>query len=321
MNGIYEKIEKWIPSKSDKVNIHSMLLNIYTYSLGIDFSSALDQFRDRIAKIDYDFKDNATSSGAICFFGAVIMSLLQLGYINNIDELFTFSSCYILLDHYIDDDTISSKEKYITINKINDFVETRDTTIDSPLIQAVADRYVNMVTKIPSAEQHLKNLFNAETKTMLMQKSDKLSREEYLHICEWKGGLTCIGIQALLELEITEEEYTLGSLIQMFDDILDIEDDLALGINTIATYDYKTTGCLDELLIYAVDKTESMDRKYNFFKPILYLGLVLGVHTNRDKYSSEMIEIMDNFIHYTPGTTKDEIMNWFQHKIEPHMNK
>ena len=327
MDLISEKIEKWIPSKLDQTNINNLLLKIYTFSLGIDFSPVICQFNNRIKEINYNFLPGSTSSGAICFFGSIIMSLLQVGRINNIEELFTFSSCYILTDHYLDDDTISMNDKIDTIKKITKFIgdnkpqtvkpqTVKSQTIDSPIIQAVADKYIKMITNIPNSNHYLKELFRAEVKTMHLQTQNNLSRDEYLYICEWKGGLTCNAIQSLIGLEITDTEYILGACIQLVDDMLDINDDIKLKINSIATYDYRKDGKLDKLLIYTVNRIDNMNRKYNFFKPILLLGLILAVHTNRDKYSSEMLNIIEPYVHYDHETTKDELFGWFQHKIE-----
>ena len=320
MNSIYDKIQIWIPSKSDETNINSLLLKLYTFTLGVDFSPVINQFQERIKDVKYDFAEGETSSGAICFFGSIIMSLLQLGYINNMDELFTLSSCYILTDHYLDDDTISMEKKISTIKQINKFINntSEDETIDSPIIQAVADKYISMVTRLPESEPHLKELFHAEVKTMYLQTNDNLDRDKYLEICEWKGGLTCNAIQALLGLEITDAEYTLGACIQLVDDMLDINDDISLKINSIATHDYKEDGNLDKLMVYTVNRIFNMDRRYNFFKPILLLGMILAIHTNRDKYSEEAIKTIEPFIHYNPATTKDGLFKWFQYKLEPH---
>lgn len=334
MNLIHDKIKKWIPTKSDTTSFNNFLLKLYTLCLGIDFSPGIKQFTQRISKIKYDFTSAAYSSGAVCFYFSMIMSLLQLGYINNIDQLFTFSSCYILIDHFLDDETIPMEIKIKNIKQINEFIGsvTSDTTnfntnsnnitkIDSPIIQAVGDKYIEMVTQLPGTTKHLKELFHAEVKTMYLQTHDNLDRKTYLDICEWKGGLTCTAIQSLLGLEITEAEYKLGSSIQLIDDMLDINDDIKSKINTIATHDYKKYGNLDELLIYTIEQIDAIDNKYNFYKPILFLELVLAVHTHRDKYTTTMIELIEPFIHYSPEMTKDGIFKWFQDKLAPHFNK
>lgn len=317
---IYFKIRKWLPSKTES-HVNSLLLEIYCFSLNIDFSSALNQFRHRIKEIKYNFVEGGTSSGAICFFGAIIMSLLQTGCIKNMDELFTFSSCYILTDHYLDDDTISLAAKKEAIRQISSFINLDPgKDIDHEIIRTVSERYQRMVSKIPGSVDHLKKLFQAEVESMYLQSQADLTRDQYLSICERKGGLTCVAIQSLLELEISPAEDVLGQNIQLTDDLLDIEDDIKAGIHTIATHDLRTEGNLDKLLIYTIDKIDEMSSRYNFFKPVLFLGLLLAVHVNRDKYSSAMLETIQPFIHYSPTTTKEGIIKWFQYKLEPHLN-
>lgn len=318
MNIISSKIQKWVPAKNG-TNSNNLLSEIYYFSLRVDFSSALNHFRNRIKEIKYNFVDGATSSGAVCFFGSIIMSLLQLGYVKNIDELFTFSSCYILLDHYLDDDTISLADKKEAIKQISSFINGNTSENNHEIIRTVAERYQRMVTKIPTAVEHLKALFQIEVESMHLQSNPNLTREQYLSICERKGGLTCVAIQALLELEVSSTDKILGEIIQICDDTADIEDDIAANIHTIATHDFKTKGNLDDLLIYCVDKIDELDNKYNFFKPILLLGLIFAVHINQDKYTPQMLEIIEPFIHYNPGTTKEKIVKWFQHKLVPHL--
>ena len=319
MNSVHEKIQKWIPCKLVKIDVKNISLKIYTFLLGIDFSSTVNGFHNRIDDIKYNFVNGATESGALCFYGSIIMSLLQLGYINNIESLFTFSSCYILIDHYLDDNTITMIEKTKTILQINEFINNINSNnninnnFDNPILQAIADKYIEMVT--PNTEIHLKNLFHSEVKTMYLQTQDNLDRDTYLNISEWKGGLSCNAIQSLLELEITDAEYTLGACIQLTDDILDVEDDMRLGINTIATHDYRTYGNLDKIILYTINRIDNMSQKYNFFKPILFLELIFAIHTNRDKVSPEMINIIEPFIYFNPSTTKEELVKWINSKL------
>ncbi len=285
MDSIYEKIHKWIPSKLDEKTNDKIISAFYTFLLGINFSPLVNNFNDRIKEINYDFVDGAKESGALCFFGSIIMSLLQLGYINNIDNLFTFSSCYILIDHYIDDDTIEMKDKINTIKQLNSFIKLKTSVSNNPIIQAISDKYIEMITLLPKSEPYLKDLFDIEIKTMLLQTKDNLTRDEYLEICESKGGITCLAIQSLLELKITDDEYNLGACIQLVDDILDIDDDIKTRINTIATYDYKKYNNIDNLIVYTINRIDNMSSKYNMFKIILIIELILAVHINRDKIS------------------------------------
>ena len=325
MDSLYEKINRWIPSKSDDTESRSQLIQLYKLGLATDFSPIFRQFGNRIQDLKYNFLQSVIASGAMCFFASLVMSICQLGYINNIGELFTFAACYILTDHYLDDNKILMEEKMNTIRQINKFIDTvsstdniisdNDITIDSPIIRVVAKNYEKMVTKIPNSEHHLREVFHAEVKTMYLQTHSELDRNTYLDICEWKGGLFSNAIQAILGLEITQAEYDLGSCIQLVDDIMDIEDDMSLGINTIATHDYHTYGNLDKLVLYMVNKVDKLDQKYTFFKPILYIGFTFAVHNNRDKYSNEMVELMENFIYFKPTTNKKNMIVWLKDNI------
>ena len=326
MDSLYEKINRWIPSKSDDTESRSQLIQLYKLGLATDFSPIFRQFGNRIQDMKYDFLQSAITSGAMCFFASLVMSICQLGYINNIDELFTFAACYILTDHYLDDNKILMVEKVNTIRQINKFIDavgpvknsisfSDNIRINSPIIRVVAKNYVNMVTNIPNSEQHLREVFHAEVKTMYLQTHSELDRNTYLEICEWKGGLFCNAIQAILGLDITLAEYDLGACIQLVDDIMDIEDDIKLGINTIATHDYRTYGNLDKLVVYMVNRIDKLDRKYTAFKTILYIGFTLAVHNNREKYSSKMLELMENFIYFKPTTTKKNMIVWLKDKI------
>ncbi len=314
MELIHEKLEKWIPSKNKQPETDNILFKFYSFAAGIDFSPIIKKFKERIDKINYKFAYGAKASGAVCFFGSSLMSLVQLGYIKNVDKLLTFSSCYMLIDHYLDDDTISMKDKTRTISQINKFIEGNYNKTDNTIIKLVADKYIEMES--PKTSVHLKNLFKAEVKTMRLQTKANLNRETYLQICEIKGGLTCNAIQSLIGLDITGDEYILGSCIQLVDDILDIDDDISLNINTIATHDYRKLGNLDNILVYTINKIDNMNNKYNLFKPILYLGLMMAIHTNTDKFSDEMIEIISPFIHYESSSDKDTFIELIRNKID-----
>lgn len=302
MNLVRDKIRKWIPSKSDDNKLKYDMIKLYTLFSSTDLSPLFNHFSNRVNKIKYDFMDSAITSGAMCFFGSLTMSICQLGYINNIEELFTFTACYILTDHYLDDNTVMLSDKRKTIEQINDFVnkvgngDNKDHEIDNHIISVVADNYINLITKIPSSEKYLREMFQAEVKTMYLQRQRDLDRNTYLEICEWKGGLFTNAIQSILELEVTQSDYDLGSCIQLIDDILDVNDDIYLGINTIVTHDYETYGNLDKILIYTIERIDKLDNKYNIFKIILAWGFTLAVHNNREKYTNEMVNMMDDFI-------------------------
>ena len=182
MDETYRKIGRWIPSKYGNVRDRNSLLYLYSMTLGIDFSPLFRQYNQRIQKLEYDFMESVIASGAMCFFGSILMSLCQIGYVKNIEDLFTFAACYILTDHYIDDNTISPKDKKNTIKDITMFLEDTNNInlIRNKTMRDVASKYITMIEKTPESHEHLKRMFEVEIETMYLQATDNLSREKYL---------------------------------------------------------------------------------------------------------------------------------------------
>lgn len=317
MDTIKTKIEKWVPSKLNNNSLYFKCLSLYYRFSNTDFSPIFNSFSNRLYRLKYPFISSAITSGAMCFFGCITMSMCQLGYINNVDELFTFTACYILTDHYIDDITISDIKKQETINEIRNFINTpSNINIKSPLIKSISEHYINLINKLPNTTEYLKNIYKAEIETHKLQSNQGLNRETYLHLSEWKGGLFTNTIQSILELEITSAEYDLGACIQLVDDLLDVNDDISLNINTIVTYDYKTCDNLDGIFNYILDKIDNLDQKYNIFKLILTWGCVFAIHDNKEKYSNCIVELVEKeFNYFDENTTKKDIGKWMLDKL------
>ena len=312
MDSLVSKLETWIPSKISETsksgtNFNRSLVSMYTLNLPILFSPIIREFRKRIKTVTYQFRKGSLVAGAACFVSCCVLSMAQKGYIKNIDALFTFALCYILTDHYLDDNNISKDQKKETVKQLNKFINDpspRQTSNENEIVQAVGSRYTDMINKIPSCSEHLKIIYNYELESTALQYKNNLNRQEYLTIAEKKGGLTFLAIQSLLEMEITNEEYKVGACIQLVDDLLDINEDIRDGINTIATHDLITNNNLDKLLIYTVKSICELNRVYNVFKVLLLPLLMFAVHTNKKMYSCEIIQILLPFIHFDESFNK-----------------
>jgi hypothetical protein len=317
-NGMVEKISRWIPSKSDLKGVDDFLSGLYNFIDNANITPVFDTFNKKINKINYDFVPGSKESGAICFFGSVIMSLLQVGHIRNMESLFTFASCYILIDHYIDNDEISMIDKLQTIQQIQTFItdNKNDTGIgDNEILNVISSKYIDMVNNVPNASPYLVRLFNIEITTMLLQKRSDLSWEKYIEISESKGGLTTQAIQALLDLPVTNSEYILGSGIQCSDDLMDITDDIGEKINTFVTHDYTVNGNIDSSVLHTINTIDKIDNKYSIFKILLMLEVTLAVTIHKDKISEKLWDVMKDYIYFNPNVSKDKIMKWLHNKI------
>lgn len=303
-------ISKWLPV--NYIHTDNDINNFLKDTLDMDFSPYLDAFMERIDAVDYEFNDNSLVSGFVCFIGSVLMSLLQQGSVDKLDDLFTFSSCYMLMDHYLDDKDIDKKEKSKLIADIASLMVLKDESkISSPIIKLVAKKYLSMIKNNPQAKKQFNHLFKAEVKCFKLQSKDNLSEKEYMRIAEWKGGATCTTIQSLLELPITNHELLLGAVIQLVDDMIDLDEDLESGIHTIATFHIKEYESLEPLFIQTIRRIGEMSCKYNFFKPILVLGAMFGIYNHSEWVSDDILIAIDPYIPYKPTTTKEKMKSRF----------
>lgn len=282
---------------------------IYTCLKRSDLSSFKNAFMERVKDLNYEFTPDVLSSGAVCFFGSILMSLTQLGYIKNIEELFTLASLYMILDNYIDDINISDLEKEHIIDEIKKVIKDPNIDINfikKPIVRQISKRYISLVNKIPSAEPHLKSLFKSEIKSMYLQKNNDLDILEYYKLSEEKGGLTCCAIQSILGLEITEEEYKLGACIQLVDNILDLEDDLHDSINTEVSHYVQNFGCLNNVFTYTMSKIYNMKEKYNIMKPVLIISLIFGMNIHKEYVTPKLLKLLKPFM-WLENISKDQI--------------
>jgi len=308
-----DKIEKicetWLFKKNEN---NATLDEFYEKVKNIDFSGPIKAFTSRLSEIDCEFSKSEQVSGSICFYGGVFTSLLNYGYIENIEGLFTFALCYMLIDHFLDDKNISDEEKNESMRDIYLFIMNGEKT-DNKLLNAGSDRYLKLIQENPKTKEYFIKLFKSELRGVNIQKNKNLDREIYLEIAEEKGGLTAAVIGSIIGLEDIEESMKLGALIQLTDDYLDIGDDTALEIYTLARYDLDN-GNLDEYVIYTIKKIGELSNVYNFFKPILLLGIILGVN-DTGNISEELNSILQKYNLFNENTSKDFLTEWFHYRL------
>ena len=108
MNEIEKICDTWSFKKKEN---NTTLDELYSKIKNIDFSGPIKAFTSRLSEIDCEFSKSEEVSGSICFYGGVFTSLMYYGYIENIEGLFTFALCYMLIDHFLDDKNITDEEK------------------------------------------------------------------------------------------------------------------------------------------------------------------------------------------------------------------
>jgi hypothetical protein len=300
--------------------------NIYEKIKEIDFTPLILSFTSRLETIPCSFSKSEQVSGSICFFGGIFTSLQNYGYIREIEGLFTFAACYMLIDHFLDNNEISSIEKNQTMREIYNFIHEEDLKKENKgnikgknkIINAVADRYLDLIKRVPECKKHIIQLFDSELKGVEIQKNKNLKREDYQKIAHEKGGWTSACIASIIGLSVEGDNFNLGSIIQLVDDLIDIKDDTNLEIYTLVRYDYDR-GYLDNYIFETIEKINEISPLYNFFRIILLSGITLGVRDNPGCVSPPLEQILS---HYTPFTTsKEEITEWFHRRLYEYIDE
>jgi hypothetical protein len=308
MSDCIEKIfQKWLFSEKQ----HKSLEEIYLGISQIDFSGLINAFVKRLSEINYSFTKSEQVSGAICFYGSVFVSLLNTGKIEQIEHLFTFALCYMLVDHFLDDKNNTEKTKLEIMEELQKFIQNGEVGENS-LIQAAGKRYQELINDIPEVKKEILNLFDAEWKGHQISKSKSHSRDIYKEIALKKGSGTARVIACIIGLELEPNDH-LGALIQLVDDCLDVSDDADLNIFTLARYDLEKTNW-DNYILETCLEIEKLDKVYNFFKPILLTGLILGVHDNPNSVSEELSALIQKYDFFNT-TSKNYLNEWFYNKL------
>ena len=306
--------QKWLFTTEQQKSLE----DVYRGLAEIDFSGPINAFVNRLSQIDYTFAKSEQVSGAICFYGSVFVSLLNTGKIEQIEHLFTFALCYMLVDHYLDDMKNTEKDKAVIMEELQRFIQGRHQNNDNPLIQAAGKRYQKLIGDIPDVQGEIVKLFQAEWEGHQISKSKDHTREEYQRIALLKGSGTAKVIACIIGLELEPNDH-LGSLIQLVDDCLDVQDDTNLDIYTLARFDLENNNW-DKYIYETVLEIEKLDKVYNFFKPILLMGLVLAVHDNPNSVTKELGEIIRKYDLFG-RTDKDYLNEWFHDKLYYYIEK
>jgi len=315
---------KWLCPKDD--NLKPKKLNILYDSLKTtDFTPVVKAFTDRLRTIPWKFSKSEEVSGSICFFGGVMTSVLNYGYIEEIEGLFTFAVCYMLIDHFLDNSEINDVDKIKCIKEIYSFIVSGEKN-NNLMVTAVGDRYLDLIKRVPKSREYFIKLFQSELKGVVVQKSTNLSREEYLKAAEEKGGMTSLCIASIINLEIEEngnyendDSYRYGKITQFVDDLLDIKDDKAEGIYTLARYDLKN-GNMNKYIYETIKDIDKLSPVYNVFKIILLSGIILGVHDNPGSVSDSLTSIIQKYNIYEE-TSKEKLIEWFHQKLENYIKE
>jgi gamma-glutamylcyclotransferase (GGCT)/AIG2-like uncharacterized protein YtfP len=282
----YRTIQDWVFVWNDEnrgtlkdwlnkyVNVNAMI-EVYLNRVNSVHTELTDLTRlsseDHVSEFSINnlLSEAALTSGSVAFYGSIGISLMETGRICDIDHLFHFTTLYMLTDHWLDDTEIPSDEKLDMAVRLHQLVQRPKRVQDSPVLAILTDRLVRLIRDLPLSHETLKDAFNAEMLSAVIQSKEDLPAETYLKICEWKGGSMVQVMQTICGSTPDRSGYIVGACIQLVDDMHDIDEDIADGIHTIATHIKDRYGNLDSLLFYTIHLMNQLDEKHTLFKPCI----------------------------------------------------
>jgi len=289
--------------------------NLYdNYLKELDFGPAIRAYLKRIRQIPIKFTQSEEISGSVVMFGCIFMSLQNFGYIKELDGAFLFGLSYILIDHMLDDISVSKKDKLRNIIEIYKFMKGEDVDIqNNQILSVTSEKYKQLIQRVPDCKHYFKKLFEGEIKGFIIQENPNLSRETYHKIAIEKGGLTGSAMGSILGLE-EQYNYDLAAVLQLVDDLDDISIDIDENIYTLARYDWDNKN-LDEYIYETITRIDQLPSIYNFFKIVLMLLVMLGIHDHLDGISERLYNKINLYIPYDKETNKEKLTQWFTEKV------
>jgi hypothetical protein len=276
---IHDNISRWLPyfSTKDKQIMMQVLTGpdrTFGMPLIEKYLDFLMPYLDVLGLINGNPRENDCAvSGLIFFYGCLIYIMHFQKWGDHVEDIFHYNLLYLLVDHYIDDIKLDSSVKNIAIEQmfilINDPLQYNSIPLIDPILKTIAITYHKLITRCPAAKPQIIKLFMAEIDGLAVQRNPSLDRSQYYNMALNKGGYTLQVIPYILgitDVETITAAYHIGTIMQLIDDSIDVFADRNCNINTIATFDLKTKGNLDELWMDIVDRIMLIDQQVVIFK-------------------------------------------------------
>lgn len=298
----YEVIRRWsIPvSEQDKITMANIIQgtdNTIGVPLVKFYFQLIKPFLPKINRyVEY------ISSGLFFFYICVIYCMHFPNWGDYIQDILLYDLLYLLVDHYIDDNKISHRDKDIAISQmfllIKDPWIYKNLCLKDPILEVIVEIYIELLTRRPNIIDSVVLLFQEEIKGFYIQKDLKLTREDYYQVAVNKGGYTVQILQNIIgneDFEVSCDCFNIGAILQLVDDCLDVISDKEDGIYTIASYDLLKDGNLNRLWIEIVSRIHVISNRFTVFKILYTLLAVYLPDRLKDLYTKEIRDYTSNF--------------------------
>ena len=256
--------------------------------------------------------EKMVATGFLMYMIIIFLSYRFHGKIINIELIVSYVMVYILSDKVMDDSSTTDTDRTSFLTDAENFMDNPDTfkTAD-PINIFIAKNAMNIINNDPESREHLCNHIKNEIELHRLQKGPLLSEQEYLEISEKKGGYCSNAINSVIGSPASEADYNFGYLMQLCDDVVDIEEDITSGINSIATYHFFKNGYLDGLVFQILKQVDCLSGYYNSMKPICTLMILSSISTYGSYYSPEMRLAAEQYGQYNENDVMSTIHKKF----------
>lgn len=229
------------------------------------------------------------ASGMIFFYGCIMFLMSDDSwnetYETKIEDVSKYLILYMIADNYID----SKLFKNDTAKQMKLAIHRKIGKITDLHVKNLREIYLDLISRYPHSENFIIDLFYSEIDGLKIQNNENLSEEDYFKIACEKGGKTFLVLNSFtddtkydynyyeelkkklennMQFDVSRNAYYIGALMQLFDDCLDVEDDMSNDIHTVATWHYKEYGNLDKLWQKLIKMVLKLDSSFNSFKLI-----------------------------------------------------
>lgn len=313
---------KWLRRDKKGLKQHKWVIDIY--------ANMIEPHAEELGFMENkEHSEEVLTSGLFCFLGQIIFYYSQYGLVaipgqdaskdiySRIRIIFDFSLLYIHVDHYLDNVKLNPEEKSRTLAQMFMLIHDPYCIEAPPRMSGLVSAYQRILKDAPEAKDVLIKLFMTEVLCIQKQTNPNLTRQEYIHITEIKGGRTATAIQAILGDKLTPEGYQIGACVQLLDDLIDVYADLEAGVWTLATHDLKKYGILDNYLLYTARRIVTLDSRFTIFK-FLMMEILTYAISQHNCFSPIIKRRLKSSMHlrYDKGSKMMNIVNfWIQEYI------
>jgi len=281
-----------------------------------EYTNSTRMFIDKVKKYDPSLKIEDVHQA---LRNVWIMNSLQI-YLNldieHSDAIFAYSLIYPYTDNVLDDVSEPMEKKLSLTLNLRDWLEGRSSPFHNSqeekifkLIKMIEKQYERNV--FPGVYQSLLAIFNAQIKSLLLQKKYSLPYEtDVLDISFEKGGSSVLADGYLVNGNLEDDEaefcFGFGVFLQLSDDIQDVSSDkrnnhMTIFSQTAGKYDLdKLTNKLFNFISKVIElkldeQTENRKRLKEIIQKNCYYLVLEAIGKNKAYYNKKYVDKMQSY--------------------------